>query len=109
VRSIDPTLLEAARTLNIRGWMLVREILLPGAAPMIFTGLRLSLQACWTTLVAGRAYRRDRRPRPRALPELARHLPAMILVGMLAVAATAGVMTRMLEWVEVRAMPWRRA
>jgi hypothetical protein len=33
--------------------MLVREILLPGAAPMIFTGLRLSLQACWTTLVAG--------------------------------------------------------
>ena len=33
--------------------MLVREVLLPGALPMIFTGLRLSLQACWTTLVAG--------------------------------------------------------
>ena len=27
-------------------------MLVPGALPMIFTGLRLSLQASWTTLVA---------------------------------------------------------
>jgi NitT/TauT family transport system permease protein/taurine transport system permease protein len=109
VRSIDPTLLEAARTLNIRGSMLVREILLPGAAPMIFTGLRLSLQACWTTLVAGELIG--------AIAGLGHVLyqssldifPAMILVGMVAVAVTAGVMTRMLEWVEIRTMPWRRA
>jgi NitT/TauT family transport system permease protein/taurine transport system permease protein len=109
VRSIDPTLFEAARTLDIRGWMLVREILLPGAAPMIFTGLRLSLQACWTTLVAGELIG--------AIAGLGHVLyqssldifPAMILVGMIAVAVTAGVMTKMLEWVELRAMPWRRA
>ena len=109
VRSIDPTLLEAARTLDIRGSMLVREILLPGAAPMIFTGLRLSLQACWTTLVAGELIG--------AIAGLGHVLyqssldifPAMILVGMVAVAVTAGVMTRMLEWVEIRTMPWRRA
>ena len=31
---------------------MVREIMLPAASPMIFTGLRLSLQASWTTLVA---------------------------------------------------------
>jgi NitT/TauT family transport system permease protein/taurine transport system permease protein len=109
VRSIEPTLFEAARTLDIRGWMLVREILLPGAAPMIFTGLRLSLQACWTTLVAGELIG--------AIAGLGHVLyqssldifPAMILVGMIAVAVTAGVMTKMLEWVELRAMPWRRA
>ena len=109
VRTIDPTLFEAARTLDIRGWMLVREILLPGAAPMIFTGLRLSLQACWTTLVAGELIG--------AIAGLGHVLyqssldifPAMILVGMMAVAVTAGVMTKMLEWVELRAMPWRRA
>ena len=33
-------------------WRFVVEILVPAAAPMIFTGLRLSLQAAWTTLVA---------------------------------------------------------
>ena len=109
VRSIDPTLLEAARTLHIRGFMLVREILLPGAAPMIFTGLRLSLQACWTTLVAGELIG--------AIAGLGHVLyqssldifPAMILFGMVAVAVTAGVMTRILEWIEARSMPWRRA
>ena len=109
VRSIDPTLLEAARTLNIRRSMLVREILLPGAAPMIFTGLRLSLQACWTTLVAGELIG--------AIAGLGHVLyqssldifPAMILVGMIAVAVTAGIMTKLLEWLELRAMPWRQA
>src|SRR6185436_16868271 len=107
VRSIDPTLLEAARTLNIRGWMLVREILLPGAAPMIFTGLRLSLQACWTTLVAGELIG--------AIAGLGHVLyqssldlfPAMIVVGMAAVAITGAAMTVLLGWVEQRAMPWR--
>ena len=38
VRNIDAPILEAARMLNIRGWKLVREVLVPGAFPMIFTG-----------------------------------------------------------------------
>ncbi len=38
--------------LGIKGWRMVTEVLVPGAMPMIFTGLRLSLQASWTTLVA---------------------------------------------------------
>jgi NitT/TauT family transport system permease protein/taurine transport system permease protein len=108
VRSIDPTLFEAARTLDVRGWMLVREVLLPGAAPMIFTGLRLSLQA------AGRPSLRASSSGDAGLGHVLYQssldiFPAMILVGMIAVAVTAGVMTKMLEWVELRAMPWRRA
>ena len=108
VRNIDPTLLEAARTLHIRGFMLVREILLPGAAPMIFTGLRLSLQACCTTLVAGELIG--------AIAGLGHVLyqssldifPAMILVGMVGVALAGGIMTWALGRVELRSMPWRR-
>src|SRR4029079_10568976 len=51
VRTIEPHLLQAPRTLGVPRTMFVREVLIPGALPMIFTGLRLSLQACWTTLV----------------------------------------------------------
>ena len=73
--------------------MLVREVLIPGALPMIFTGLRLSLQACWTTLVAGELIG--------AIAGLGHVLyqasldlfPAMIVVGMVAVAVTGAVMT----------------
>ena len=109
VRNIDPTLLEAARMLGISRSMLVREVLVPGAAPSIFTGLRLSLQACWTTLVAGELIG--------AIAGLGHVLyqgsldifPAMILVGMVGVAVAGGLMTKALEWGEQRAMPWRQA
>ncbi len=85
VRSIEPHLVEAARSLGIRRAMLVREVLFPGALPLIFTGLRLSLQACWTTLVAGELIG--------AIVGLGHVLyqagldifPAMIVVGMIAV------------------------
>jgi NitT/TauT family transport system permease protein/taurine transport system permease protein len=45
VRTIEPHLLEASRVLGARGLTHIREVLVPGAMPMIFTGLRLSLQA----------------------------------------------------------------
>lgn len=109
VRAIEPHLIEAARMLGVSRRMLVREVLVPGAMPMIFTGLRLSLQACWTTLVAAELIG--------AIAGLGHVLyqssldifPAMIVVGMAAVAVTAAVMTVLLGWIERRAMPWRRA
>jgi NitT/TauT family transport system permease protein/taurine transport system permease protein len=107
VRSIEPHMIEAARTLGVGRWMLVREVLVPAALPMIFTGLRLSLQACWTTLVAaeliGAAAGLGRVLSQGALDIY----PAMILVGMVGVALAGGVMTWMLGWLERRAMPWR--
>ena len=107
VRAIEPHLIEAARTLGVPRTMFVREVLIPGALPMIFTGLRLSLQACWTTLVAGELIG--------AIAGLGHVLyqasldifPAMIVVGMAAVAVTGAAMTALLGAVERRAMPWR--
>src|SRR5437667_7478693 len=39
VRSIERHMIEAARMLGIGRWMLVREVLVPGAGPSVFTGL----------------------------------------------------------------------
>ena len=107
VRSIEPHLVEAARSLGIRGPMLVREVLFPGALPLVFTGLRLSLQACWTTLVAGELIG--------AIVGLGHVLyqagldlfPAMIVVGMGSVAVAGAIMTIALAWIERVAIPWR--
>ena len=107
VRSIEPHMIEAARMLGVRRWMLVREVLVPGAAPMIFTGLRLSLQACWTTLVAGELIGAAA-GLGRVLSQSALDLyPAMILVGMAGVALAGGVMTGLLGLLERRAISWR--
>lgn len=106
VRSIEPHLVEAARSLGVTRTIFVREVLFPGALPLIFTGLRLSLQACWTTLVAGELIG--------AILGLGHVLyqagldlfPAMIVVGMVFVAIGGGAMTAALGWIEGRSMPW---
>ncbi|WP_010103314.1 ABC transporter permease [Verminephrobacter aporrectodeae] len=107
VRQIDAPLLEASAMLDVRGWRYWREVLIPGALPSIFTGLRLSLQASWTTLVAAELVG--------AVAGLGQILnqgaqdiyTAMILVGMISVASCGWLMTLALGWVERRAMPWR--
>jgi len=108
VRSLERHVIEAARTLGATRWMLMREVVVPGAMPQIFTGLRLSLQACWTTLVAGELIGAAA-GLGHLLQQAALDLfPAMILVGMVFVAISGGVMTWALGRLEVAAMPWRR-
>ncbi len=52
VASIDKDLMNVARVLQL-GWLTtVRKIVLPGALPLIFTGLRLSLGVGWMVLIA---------------------------------------------------------
>jgi len=107
VRQIDKPIFEAAAMLDIRGLRYWREVLIPGALPSIFTGLRLSLQASWTTLVAAELVG--------AVAGLGTILnqasqdiyPAMILVGMLSVALCGWLMTLGLGWIERRVMPWK--
>jgi ABC-type nitrate/sulfonate/bicarbonate transport system permease component len=107
VRSIEPHLIEAAATLGAQRRHLVRHVLVPGALPHIFTGLRLSLQASWTAVVAGELVG--------ALYGLGQILNAgaqdiyiaMILVGMVFVGLCGALMTLALGWLELRATPWR--
>jgi taurine transport system permease protein len=109
VRAIDRSTLEAARMLGTPRRRFVREILIPAAAPMIFTGLRLSLQAAWTTLVAAELVG--------ALVGLGFVLnmaqqdiyPGMILVGMMAVGVLGFATTWLLGRIEARALAWNTA
>jgi taurine transport system permease protein len=108
VRNIDKPMMEAASMLGIRGWKLVREVLVPGSMPMIFTGLRLSLQASWTTLVAaeliGALFGLGS-----ILNQAAQDIyPAMIMVAMVFVGICGALTTWLLGQVENRSMPWRQ-
>jgi taurine transport system permease protein len=107
IRNIDPTLIAAARVHGASSQVVVRDVLIPGALPMIFTGLRLSLQASWTTLVAAELVG--------ALFGIGRVLiiayrdiyPAMIAVGMISVAVLGALTTKVLSIVEERVIRWR--
>jgi sulfonate transport system permease protein len=43
VRGVDVRLVEAARSFGLSGWPLIREVILPGALPSFFVGLRYAL------------------------------------------------------------------
>lgn len=106
VRNIDKSVIEAARMLGTPRLRMVLEVILPAAMPMIFTGLRLSLQASWTTLVAAELVG--------ALVGVGFVLnmaqqdiyPAMILVGMLTVGVLGWFTTFALGLVEKRVLSW---
>jgi taurine transport system permease protein len=107
VRAIEPYLIEAAATLGATRGRFVREVLVPGALPYVFTGLRLSLQASWTALVAAELIG--------ALSGLGEVLnaaaqdifAAMVMVAMIFVGLCGAAMSLVLAWLERRAMPWR--
>lgn len=109
VRNIDRPVLEAARMLGTPRWRMVREVIVPASSPMIFTGLRLSLQASWTTLVAAELVG--------ALVGVGFVLnmaqqdiyPGMILVGMIAVGLLGWATTALLARFERWALSWNVA
>ena len=109
VRNIDRSVIEAARMLGTPPLRLVMEVIVPAAMPMIFTGLRLSLQASWTTLVAAELVG--------ALVGIGFVLnvaqqdifPAMILVGMITVGILGWLTTFILGLVEKRVLSWSTA
>jgi ABC-type nitrate/sulfonate/bicarbonate transport system permease component len=52
VLSINPILIEAARTLHAKEKDIFFKVLLPGAVPSIFVGMRIGIGIGWMTLVA---------------------------------------------------------
>lgn len=107
VRNVDDTLLQAARVNGAAGRLMLLDVVVPGALPSIFTGLRTSLQACWMVLVAAELVG-SFVGLGHVLIIATRDLNSgMILVAMAAVAAMGMLMSALLAQVERKVMPWK--
>lgn len=53
VRSIDKDYFRAAQCLGAQPVDILRDVIIPGALPSIFTGLQIAMGAAWFSLVAG--------------------------------------------------------
>ena len=51
IRSVDPALIEMARSYGLSGWALYRDVILPGALPSILVGVRFALGLVWVLLI----------------------------------------------------------
>ena len=106
VRGLDPILIRAGKSLGARGLRMFRKVVLPGALPGIFTGLRVGLGNGWMALVAAElvaassglgflindsrfVFRTDR-----------------ILLGMVVIGIIGLLMDRVLRTTSRRMLPW---
>jgi len=51
IRSVDRNLIEMARSYDLNGWQLVRDVILPGALPSILVGVRFAFGLMWVMLI----------------------------------------------------------
>ena len=51
IRTVDVQLVEMGRSYGMSNWELFRRVILPGALPSIFVGLRYALGIMWLTLI----------------------------------------------------------
>jgi NitT/TauT family transport system permease protein len=102
IKLTNPVLTRVAEIYGASRWETFYKIGVPSAIPMVFTGLKLSLNASWTTLVAaellaasqGLGY----------LIQMGRRLsrPDIIIVGMLTIGLTGALMSWGLNLIEAR-------
>lgn len=59
IRSVDPGVVEMAKVYGLRSGSLFRHIILPGALPSIFVGLRYALGVMWLTLIVAETIATD--------------------------------------------------
>ena len=108
VRNIDTIVIHAARVHGASSKEMLFDVVIPGALPSIFTGLRTSLQACWMVLVAAELVG-SFVGLGHIMIIASRDLDSgMILVAMICVALLGVLMSAGLTYVERYAIPWRR-
>jgi NitT/TauT family transport system permease protein/taurine transport system permease protein len=108
VRNIDTTVLEAAKVHGASSSDLLLDVVIPGALPSIFTGLRTSLQACWMVLVAAELVGSFVGLGHIMIIATRDLNSGMILVAMICVTLLGIAMSLLLTQVERWAIPWRR-
>jgi len=52
VRNVDQRLVNAARTMGVHGWPLMRQVIVPAALPTIMVGFRLAFAGAWAAVIA---------------------------------------------------------
>ena len=108
VRNIDRTLIDTARTLGLRGWAILWRVILPGAAPYIVTGLRISLSIALILVTTAEMIAGSRGLGFFILDQERSFNSGNMYAGIIVVAALGYGLNRLFLALEGKALGWRR-
>lgn len=108
VRDIDPVLIQAGRNYGARGWQLFYHVIIPGALPVIFAGLRLALGTALIVIVAIEFVRAKKGVGFMTYYYWEILSTEKMYAGLVVVMLLGVLLTYGLQWIEKRVMPWEQ-
>lgn len=108
VQGIDPVLLQAGRNFGANRWQMFRHVILPASLPIVFSGLRLALGTSLVVIVAVEFVRSQSGVGYLVYYNWQVLSPAKMYAALLVIMALGVGLTAALQFIERRAMPWRR-
>jgi sulfonate transport system permease protein len=108
IRDIDERLVEAARTCGLGTWARLRHVILPGALPSLFLGLRLAIGAAWLSLVVGEQTNTQNGIGFLMMEAREFSQTDVVVLGLFVYAALGLLSDLLLRAMERRALAWRR-
>lgn len=109
ILQVDPGILEAARAYKASGWKLFRFVLLPGAIPLIFTGLRVSAGMAVIVVTAVEFVASNSGLGYLIWNSWQLFQPDTMYVGLIAVSILGAVVTGLVILLERLLVPWKHS
>ena len=107
VKHIDPLLIKVAVSYKASSLRLVRQVILPGALPMIFAGLKLAAGTSLLLLVAAEMIAAREGIGAMVLHYGDLMLTTKLMVGVLVLSLLGVLFTQALNWLEKVIIPWK--
>lgn len=108
VRGIDRVYLMAGRNYGANSWQMMRHVILPGALPVIFAGLRIALGTAMIVIISVEFLRAKQGVGFITFYYWEVLNPEKMYAGLVVVMALGILLTAALHWLQRRLMPWQR-
>ncbi|WP_435123623.1 ABC transporter permease [Micromonospora tulbaghiae] len=108
IRDIDERLVEAARTCGLGLAARLRHVVLPGALPALFLGLRLAIGAAWLSLVVGEQVNAQTGVGFLMMEAREFSQTDVVVLGLLVYALLGLASDLLIRYAERRTLAWRR-
>jgi NitT/TauT family transport system permease protein len=106
VRGINPGLIDVSRVLGARGLTLVRKVVLPGAAPAVVAGIRLTFSRAMVGAILGEFIAATQGLGFLIVRSSRQFETATVFAGIFVVSMLVMAVNAVIRAVEARALPW---
>lgn len=107
VKNIDPLFIKVAVSFHAKGSSLIRKVIIPGALPVIFAGLKLAAGTSLLMLVAAEMIAAQEGIGAMILHYGDLMLTTKLMVGVIILSALGITFTKSLELLEKKIVPWK--